>query len=45
MEEQEGMKTRFDKKSLMRIVDRLASKGKIKSFKTFIKCGSEQKQV
>lgn len=46
MEEAEtGQKTRVDKKSVKRIVERLAKRGHIKSVKTLIKYGKTQKEV
>ena len=41
----EGVKGRLDKKSLMRIIQRLATQGQIKSIKTLLKFGKEEKEV
>ena len=44
-EEEEGIKTRFDKKSMNRIIDRLVKEGKLKSLKPKVKVGNEEKEV
>lgn len=44
-EEEEGIKTRFDKKSMNRIIDRLIKEGKLKSLKPKVRVGNEEKEV
>ena len=41
----QGVQGRLDKKSLMRIIQRLATQGQIKSIKTLLKFGSEEKEL
>ena len=45
MEEKEGSKMKIDKKSLMRLIVRLASEGHIKSVKTLIRFGDQEREV
>ncbi|KAI0233752.1 General transcription factor 3C polypeptide 1 [Lamellibrachia satsuma] len=42
---EEGHEYRLDKKSLIRLIDRLVKEGQIKSIKTMIECGSGLKEL
>ena len=42
---EEGHEYRLDKKSLVRLIDRLVKEGQIKSIKTMIECGTGLKEV
>ena len=45
LEDKEGTKTKFDKKSLMRILMRLSEKGKLQLYRPRITVGEEEKEV
>ena len=45
LEDKEGIKTKFDKKSLMRILMRLSEKGKLQLYRPRITFGEEEREV
>ena len=45
LEDKEGIKTKFDKKSMMRILERLSEKGKLQLYRPTVAIGDEEKKV